>query len=84
VITDAIVSALLGSLVALVSLLPSWTPPTADAAGHTFFIEAVRAVNSIIPLYPVLACAALYLTLLALLRGFDLGVWVFHQFWGSS
>jgi len=81
VITEAIVSAFLSALSAVLGVLPDWDPPA--VAGTTGMGVVARAAA----VFPVGSLVWAIVALLALelaLQLWDLGVWVWHQFWGSS
>ena len=81
-ITKAVVDVFLSALDALFSLLPSWSfSPDSTAAGPLAW--AVRA-NHVFPVFTLLTVLGLWVGLLVLLRTWDFGVFVYHQFWGSS
>lgn len=80
-IIDLIVSAFLALIDGLVSLFPSFTMP------DELILTALTPVLQLNPFFPVVT---LFTTLIAAmvielaLRGWDLTVWVYHQFWGSE
>jgi hypothetical protein len=82
VITDALIGTFLTLLDALVSLFPSWTPPVLSAS--TGAVAAVQQASAIFPVASMVQALVACLLLLVLLQGWDLVVWVFHQFWGSD
>lgn len=80
-ILGAIVTAFLASLDALLSLLPSWTVPTwPDSAWIGIAVE----LDAVFPVGVLIWSLFLTLAAVALLQLWDFGVWIFHQFWGSS
>lgn len=84
-ITDAIISALLAALDALVSLVPVVTLPVLTVTSFaTQFASLISGIHRAAPLGDALAVLALGLLVMFALATFDLGVWVYHQFWGSS
>lgn len=76
-----VVSALLACIDALVSLFPSFT---INLPGNDGVLAIISAADGVVPVHTASQALLLALTILLGLRLFDFGVWVFHQFWGSS
>jgi len=84
VITDLIISALLGGLNAILSLLPDYALPTViESAGLRLGTYAAKA-DALFPFLTVAQITGLALALRLLMSGYDFLVWLYHQFWGSS
>lgn len=82
VITDVIVSAILGGLTALLSLLPTFTMP--DAGLYDGFMGRVASVDNVFPIIFLFQCIVALVAVELLLRAWDVTVWVYHQFWGGD
>lgn len=81
VIVDLIVSALLAGLDALTSLLPTVTIPVGSQVHvGSLAVELGRVVPVAQIILGLSACIGLRLVM----YGWDLVVWVYHQFWGSG
>lgn len=87
-ITDAIANAFFGALGALFTLIPDtgvlagFTSEQTDngyALGNAFGL-----LDASVPIATLVAAAAMLLLLEIALQGWDLIVWIFHQFWGSD
>lgn len=80
-ITGAVINALLSALDAIFSLLPSWTftPP-----GNDGVVAFISRANGVVPIHTAITLMLLTLGLIVILRTWDFGVFVFHQFWGSD
>lgn len=83
-VTDLIVSALLGALTALTSLIPSFTIPGLSLTAYNGFGGYAHAFDRVFPLSYCITLALFTLTLKLTFVMFDLGVWVFHQLHGSD
>ena len=83
-ITDLIIRAFLGGINALLALLPSWSAPTAESNGSLVFGRFVAEANGILPITTMVQIASLALSLRLLMSGWDLVVFIYHQFWGSE
>lgn len=83
-ITDALVSAILGALSALVGLFPSTGTVTLGQGTTTTITSWVGAANSFIPLQALITVIGALLALQLALYLWDLAVWVYHQVWGSD
>lgn len=81
-ITDAIVSWILGGLAAVFTLVPSWSPPTFDTP-PTWLGYAMNFDN-ILPVGLLMVLVLASLVISAFLFVLDLGFKVYHQFWGSN
>lgn len=85
-ISDLIITAFLGGLNALLSLMPDYElpiSPTLIADGRSLWSNAV-SLNSVVPLGTITKVIFAALTLRLLLILWDLIVFVYHQFWGSN
>lgn len=78
---NALVTAVLACVDALVSLFPSFsfTLPNDDIV-----ISFIAGANRLMPLATALALIGTVLTLRLAMFGWDIVVWIFHQFWGSD
>lgn len=83
-IVDLIITAILGSINALLSLIPSWTLPTFGHDDGMAFAEYTQAMNHIVPITTILSIIGAAIALRVIMYGFDGIVWIFHQFWGSD
>lgn len=81
-ITDVLVSAILGGLTALLSLLPSFTMP--DAGLYDGFMGNIIKVDYVFPIIFLFQCIVVLFTVELLMRSWDLIVWLYHQFWGGD
>lgn len=81
-ITDIIISAFVAGIGALLDLLPTWTIPTIPVTSAP--ITAAEQLSRVFPVMSVVVVLLLILGLKVLLGAFDVAVWVYHQFWGSS
>lgn len=81
-ILGLVVTAVLGVFSTLAGLMPTWTLPSVshDSAIPTY----IHLANSILPLTTVALAIAAYGALMLAMSGWDLIVWVYHQFWGSD
>lgn len=85
-ITDAVVQSFLAAVSALLTLVPAFTLPdflAGEGAANTV-AQGWRAANGVLPVYTIAQTLTAYLLVLLGLRLWDVAVWVFHQFWGSS
>lgn len=80
-IVDWIVTALLASIDAILGLFPTWTWPT---RALTSSLEFVGQANRVVPVATAAAMCGIYLAVKAGFAVFDLALWIYHQFWGSS
>jgi hypothetical protein len=80
-ITDLVVTALLAALTALTSLLP---PVPVPVASSTRFGELGYTLNQFLPIVQIATAALACLAVYAAMNLWNLGVWVYHQFWGSN
>lgn len=80
-ITNLIVTAFLAGLDAVLSLFPIVAFPTdvGMSIGNT-----VGEINLIFPLKLVMQLFVASIAVRIALNTFDMGVWVYHQFWGSD
>ena len=82
-ITDAFLDAVFTGLNALLSLVPSFTFPT-PGTGYATELHLVFAIKQIFPIELSVSLFVAYLTMHLLLLGWDLLVFVYHQFWGGD
>lgn len=82
-ITKILVTAFLASLNALLTLLPSWTLPDMDDGGQIVGTY-VYFINFIFPVVTILTVITASFALRGIMSGWDLIVWVYHQFWGGD
>lgn len=83
-ITDAIVSAFLGALEALLSLLPDTGPVVVSGASTTAVTGWAGAANSWVPVTLIVGVLGMLIAVELALVLWDLIVFVYHQFWGSD
>lgn len=83
-VVDAIVSALLGALNALLSLLPSFTIPTLQGTAVLEMMSYGRVFNRLVPLQYMMDLVAITLAFHITLVAFDGAVWIWHQVHGSD
>lgn len=84
-ITDLIITAVLGGINALLSLMPNWQLPTATENGFGGQIGQYAAmVDEFFPISTIVQIFLSWLGLRLLLAGWDFIVFVYHQFWGSN
>lgn len=80
-ITGLVVTALLASLDALLSLLPGFTIPVSSTSTVG---ELGWTLNQFLPVAVLCTAALAVLGWYALMNLWNLVVWVYHQFWGSD
>lgn len=80
-ITGAVITAVLACLDAVFSLVPGFSFTPGDTHGD---IAIVSELNGIIPIQTCVTLILLTFGLILIQRGWDLIVFVFHQFWGSD
>lgn len=83
-ITDLVVTAILGALTALLSLVPSWTAPTMEGSSGLILGQYLSRMNTVLPMGTIVSIIAASLALRLILASWDSIVWLFHQFWGSD
>ncbi|MBN9326848.1 MAG: hypothetical protein BGO38_05350 [Cellulomonas sp. 73-145] len=83
-ITDALISAALGALSALIGLFPATGPVTLGQSTSTTVIGWTAAANSFIPLQALITVIGVLLALQLALYLWDFAVWIYHQIWGSD
>lgn len=81
-ITDLIVTAMLGCLDAVFGLFPAFTMP--DSGTYTGALSWGLAFDGIFPVRTLFVCVAAAFGIELVLRLWDLTVFVYHQFWGSD
>lgn len=81
-ISDLIVTAFLAGLDAVLSLLPSFDVSYVDDGFRVGTV--VGKVNQVIPIVLILTLAAVAVGIRLILNLFDVGLFVYHQFWGAS
>lgn len=85
-IVDAIVSAFLSALSALLTLIPDVQLPdiqSSEITGGSFIGTAVD-FNGIAPIWLLIKMIALSITIHLAMLVFELALWAFHQVWGSD
>lgn len=80
-ITKLIVDMFMACLDALISLLPSWSPPIFDPFS---FISIAFNANRVFPVATALLLLAAIIVLRLAMNLWDHAVFVYHQFWGSD
>lgn len=80
-ITNAIVSAVLASIDALVTLLPVFTWPVRVVSGVFLFMAQA---NRVVPIVVAAAMLAVFLVLKLAMNGWEFALFIYHQVWGSS
>lgn len=81
-IIHAIIMAVLGCIDALVSLFPSWS--MSDVISNNGALSWAAAMENLFPVSAILMSLSLILLVKTALSVWGLGVWVYHQFWGSG
>lgn len=81
-ITDLIVTAFLAGLDAVFSLLPSFDVSYVDSGFRVGTL--VGKMNQVVPILLILTLAAVAVGIRIILNIFDVGMFVYHQFWGAS
>lgn len=82
-ITDFVLNAIFGGISALLSLAPEASlPPTSSGGGWE--IGLVHNLNNIIPIGTMASCLLALLALRIAMQGWDIAVFVYHQFWGTD
>ncbi len=80
-ITDAILTALLGGLSALLGLAPVITIPDLQASS---IVTAIAAATGFVPVAAMVTMLLAYLAVMVGMQGWELVAFVYHQFWGSD
>ena len=80
-ITKWIIDAFMACLDALISLLPSWSPPSIDSFS---FVSIIYNANRVFPVITALLILGLIIALRLAMNLWDHAVFVYHQFWGSD
>ncbi|MDR1188132.1 MAG: hypothetical protein LBK95_11875 [Bifidobacteriaceae bacterium] len=84
-ITEFILECLFGLIRGLIALGPSYTPPVADAASQASMVGATASgLNSYAPVGTLALVLALLVAAKLALMVWQLVVFIYHQFWGSS
>lgn len=83
-ITDLVVTAILGAISALVGLIPSWTLPGMDSTNGHVVGQYLYYTNTIVPMFTIVGILAASIALRGILAGGDLIIWIYHQFWGGD
>lgn len=81
-ITDFILSAIFSGINALLSLAPAMTLPTMN--DQSSFFGIVKEADGIIPIFEIAIGLTAVLAVRIGLQGWDLIVFVYHQFWGGD
>ena len=81
-IVDLLSAAVLAGLTALLSLLPTFSMPS--AALYDGFLGDVGKVDHIFPIITLLQCLTVLLAVELLMRSWDVIVWIYHQIWGGD
>jgi len=85
VVTEALISMMVGVVNGFLSLVPAWAPNTSALTNSGTNIGAwAMAWNGYFPVAVLAACLLLVLAVKLALLGFRTLVWVYHQFWGSD
>jgi sterol desaturase/sphingolipid hydroxylase (fatty acid hydroxylase superfamily) len=85
VITDFIIDALMGALDAVLSLLPVVLLPVVTVTSYgAQFAGYVAGMSRVVPLADIVVLLGLGVAVFVAFSVTDLGVWIYHQFWGSS
>lgn len=84
-VTEAIVSALIGILQGLVSPLPTMTVDASTINTQATSAGALAsAMNGYAPVQTLGVALALVFGVKVALLGWQVVVWIYHQFWGSN
>lgn len=84
-VTDLIVDAFMAALDAVLSLLPVVTVPASAVLSFAGdFVGFVVGMQRVVPLADILVLLVAQIAVMLALATFDLGVWIWHQFWGAS
>jgi hypothetical protein len=85
VITDAVLSVLLGGMTALLSLLPSFGVPAGfGSTAYDGFISVGYRVWPVFPIGTLLLVVTALLAAELALHIWDFAVWIYHQVWGGD
>lgn len=83
-ITEFLLNGIFGGINALLGLMPDYVLPE-NTDGDKYSIGSYAAyANSVFPLATLVQITGLAIGLRALLQGWELIVWIYHQFWGSA
>ena len=84
-ITDAVVTFVLGLLTSTLDLVPAFSFPDAAAAGAGTKVAGIVApIGAIIPLGTMAAAIGAGIAFSLALSGWRVVLFIYHQFWGSS
>ena len=84
-ITMALVRFALAAFRTLVDTLPAWTADTSALGTSALGIGTMAGVvNGYFPILLLGGCLALLLGLMVVLAAWRLGLFIYHQFWGSN
>lgn len=83
-ITDLIISTFLACIDAILSLIPNVSLPV-PTPGATANIASVSfSMARIIPIITMMELAGVAIGIRLALQGYELALYIYHQFWGSN
>lgn len=83
-ITDAIISAFLGCIDALMTVLPNFNIPGDPTSGGLWVGQWAALLNRIVPLQTLVTGILLCVTVKLGMLAFDGALWLYHQIHGAS